>query len=60
MYIEACVTDPALRERNECVEQNFKRLSDQLIVLMKQGNACGGKGLAEETLRQEHIKGYGG
>ncbi|MDI6885502.1 MAG: hypothetical protein QMD22_03980, partial [archaeon] len=29
--------------------------SDQLIVLMKQGNACGGKGLAGEPLEQGHI-----
>ncbi|MBC2706734.1 MAG: hypothetical protein HF977_03255 [ANME-2 cluster archaeon] len=29
--------------------------SDQFIVLMKQGNACGGKGLTVEPLRQGHI-----
>jgi len=29
--------------------------SDQLIVLTKQGNACGGKGLAVEPLGQGHI-----
>jgi len=29
--------------------------SDQLIVPMKQGNACGGKGLAVEPLGQGHI-----
>jgi len=30
--------------------------SDQLIVLTKQGNACGGKGLAVEPLGQGHIR----
>ena len=29
--------------------------SDQLIVPKKRGNACGGKGLAVEPLRQGHI-----
>jgi hypothetical protein len=29
--------------------------SDQFIVLWKQGNSCGGKGLAEEPLGQGHI-----
>ena len=29
--------------------------SDQLIVPLKQGNACGGKGLTVEPLRQGHI-----
>jgi len=29
--------------------------SDQFIVLMKQGNACGGKGLTNEPLGQGHI-----
>lgn len=29
--------------------------SDQFIVLMKQGNACGGKGLTVEPLRPGHI-----
>ena len=33
----------------------FKSLTDQFIVPKKQGNACGGKGLAVEPLGQGHI-----
>lgn len=31
------------------------RESDQLVVPLKQGNSCGGKGLTVEPLRQGHI-----
>jgi len=40
---------------NDELLQKTLKGSDQLIVVKKQGNACGAKGLARETLGQGHI-----
>jgi hypothetical protein len=44
-----------IKPMNGEVLQMTRWKSDQLIVLEKQDNACGGKGLAEEPLGQGHI-----
>jgi len=45
----------AIKPMNGKISQMAYWESDQFIVLMKQGNACGGKGLTVEPLRQGHI-----
>ena len=45
----------AIKPMNGKIPQMAYWESDQFIVLMKQGNACGGKGLTVEPLRQGHI-----
>ena len=45
----------AIKPMNGKIVQTTLWESDQLIVLMKQGNACGGKGLAVEPLSPRHI-----
>jgi hypothetical protein len=53
LLIEAGVC--AIKPMNGKISQMAYWESDQFIVLMKQGNACGGKGLTVEPLRQGHI-----
>ena len=45
----------AIKPMNGKISQMAYWESDQFIVLMKQGNACGGKGLTVEPLRPGHI-----
>jgi hypothetical protein len=45
----------AIKPINGKIPQMAYWESDQFIVLMKQGNACGGKGLTVEPLGQGHI-----
>jgi len=45
----------AIKPMNGKISQMAYWESDQFIVLMKQGNACGGKGLTVEPLRLGHI-----
>jgi hypothetical protein len=45
----------AIKPMNGKISQMAYWELDQFIVLMKQGNACGGKGLTVEPMIQGHI-----
>ena len=49
------IVQTTLWELRSVLIKLFKSLTGQLIVPKKRGNACGGKGLAVEPLRQGHI-----